>query len=174
MNNLSLAGEKVDFLCKARKFIIFDILYIEDMKPAKSLFISDKSMADIESEIFQWSDGEQIGFYELNQYDELVPIRVNEVKRHNGSKKIDSDKIFGTDTGVIALVDWNCISSFLDSFNYDDFVDTLPNYEDAQKYLKNLNSITPNSFAIISTPGLNKGYDFVGSGRYYIESDCLL
>jgi len=30
-----------------------------------------------------------------------------------------------------------------------------------------------NSFAIISTPGLGKGYEFDGSGSYIIENICL-
>ena len=173
MNILSLSGKKVDFLCNARKFIVFDILYTEDLKPAKSLFTSGKSMADIESEIFEWSDGELIGFYTLEQSNKLVSIKVEQIKYYDENDKIESDKIFGTDSGIIAFVDWNKIDTFLETFNYDDFVDILPNPDNANNYLNKVVSLIGNSFAIMSTPGLDKGYDFVGSGQYYVEKNDL-
>jgi len=174
MKNLSLTGEKVSFFCQTKKFLVFDILYIEDMQPVKSLFTSNLTIDKIESEIFEWSDGQQLGFYELDENFDFLSIEISDIKLYNSNKMIVLEKIFGTDTGVIAIVDWKNISSFLDLFSYDDFVDTLPHHEKSQKYLKDIESVIGNSFAIISTPGINKGYDFVGSGRYYIESNYVI
>ena len=176
MNTLSLYGDAVTFTVFNKKILIFDILYGGQMKIKKYLFQDPElSITKIESEIFEWSDGMLLGlYYVADQCNSIITVEINQIKYLYEEYDFDVEKIFGTDSGVICMIDYSKISMFLDIFNYDKFVDYLNiSQEMVYNYLKEIEMEIGNSFAIISTPGLGKGYEFDGSGSYIIENICL-
>lgn len=151
MNNLSINGETVSFVSKSGYFLIFDILFSEKLRDKSFLFerVSPLNIKEIEAEIFKWSDGELLGLYEANIND-VIHIEI-----------INKDKVFGTDTGVVAVIDWYSITDFLEVFDYNIFVDTYS--------ITQIQNKIGDSFAIISTPSMDKGFEFCGSGSYFIK-----
>lgn len=164
MNNLSINGETVSFVSKSGYFLIFDILFSEKLWDKSFLFesVSPLNIKEIEAEIFKWSDGELLGLYEANVND-VIHIEIKKIKNYDEDVNIDinKDKVFGTDTGVVAVIDWYSITDFLEVFDYNIFVDTYS--------ITQIQNKIGDSFAIISTPGMDKGFEFCGSGSYFIK-----
>lgn len=175
-NILSLSGETVKFSSLSKKFLVFDILHTEDLRIKKYLFLNQEySISEIESEIFEWSDGSLLGLYHLsNHFESEITIEVNQIKYFIPTENLTTEKVFGTDSAVICLIDYNQLSVFLDIFDYEDFVECLSTSESrVNEYIRNIEQSISTSFAIISTPGLGKGYEFDGSGRYIIENSSF-
>ncbi len=175
MNLLSLNGEAVTICPLNNQLLVFDVLYIEDLKPRKQLFEeSGISIKKIELDIFEWSDGSLLGFYSLKTDCESITIDIKDIKYHSSESIDESRKVFSTDSGLIAVVSWNIISAFLDYVSYDDLVDILNISPQAiSNYITKLSINIGNTFAIISTPGVKKGFDFQGSGQYIIDNECI-
>jgi len=68
--------------------------------------------------------------------------------------------------GILSIITVN-------DFDTLDTLDTLTFPTELIKYLDMLNKNLSNNFAIISTPGIDKGFDFTGSGSYIIKNDCI-
>lgn len=168
MNNISINSENVFFTSPSGYFLVFDILFSEKLRDKKKLFENKEpiNIQKIESQIFEWSDGELLALYEVNK-NSVIEIKLSQIKYYDEEYfNINTDNIFGTDTGVIVLIDWHSIPKFLDIFNYDSFIDELPL---GSFSINNSSYELNNTFAIISTPGLGKDCEFSGSGRYFIE-----
>lgn len=174
MNIISLSGEDVRLFSPSNKLIIFDILYVEDIKEKKISFDKLRPIKQIESEVFEWSDGMLLGEYNISDKCKSLNISLKDIKYYTENINVPSNNVFGTDTGVIVIIDWSSINIFLNLFDYDDFIEIITDRNEVKRYIKQISDMIGSSFSIISTQGVDKGNDFIGSGRYYIEHECFL
>jgi hypothetical protein len=174
MNIISLSGEDISLFSPSSKLIVFDILYVEDMKEKKISFDKLRPIKQIESEVFEWSDGMLLGEYNISDKCKSLTISLKDIKDYTENINVPSDSVFGTDTGVIVIIDWSSIDVFLNLFDYDDFIEIITDRNEVERYIQKISDMIGSSFSIISTQGVDKGNDFIGSGRYYIEHKCFI
>lgn len=152
-----------------------DILYSDEIKKKIDLFDNrELSISQIELMIFEWGGGTLIGEYFLSEKCGEINIEVSEIIKLIDDQSHLQSEVFSTDSGVICILDYNCMQEFLIRFNYDDFVDAVNSGNIIfEEYIKSIIKYTGYYFAIISTPGINKGFDFDGSGSFFIKNNCF-
>ena len=175
MQLISLDGETIVFNVPSKCFFVFDILYCEDLKKFKDFFEDVNFIFNLKQGNIEYCYVD-LALYFIKEECNALSINISDIKNYTIQLSDVNLNSISTDTGVIALVDKSMISLFLDLFSYDDFVDTLDTLTfptELIKYLDMLNKNLSNNFAIISTPGIDKGFDFTGSGSYIIKNDCI-
>lgn len=171
-----MQGEVVTLYSESKRLVAFDILFSEDMRKKAYLFDDPElSILQIESFIFQYGQGTLMGEYHVSADCSIINIDIHQIIKHLDSSDTAIDKVFSTDSGIFCIIDFSKIREFLSNFDYDTFIDSISeNNQVTENYVLTIVKKIGPTFSIISTPGLNKGFEFDGSGSFFIHNKCLM
>ena len=132
---------------------------------------------EVEQEVFPWSGGGVVGYFKLPKELARQPLLFNVAAIHKYSHPV-LNKLprpvarFATDSGLLILTDFCALPVLSRLLSFDELVEEPVSN---QKYLTELQEqMSMGRFYVISTPGINKGTEFVGSGRYFFSLDAFL
>jgi hypothetical protein len=168
--NYSVKGESVSFCPQGNLIFILDILYVQDIKlhisELSRCMTSFENLQNLFANIFPYSGGTSVAIYPTIP-NQGKTIAVEQIKKQEFIP--NSLKLFGSDSGIIAIVDKNIFVKFCELFNYDDFVENLSDTQH-NSFLEKINQLIGFNYAIIVNPGMGKGYEFDGGGLYSLET----
>lgn len=166
MKNISSNGEPINLEIGTIYFVI-DTLYLEDIKEEIHNLNEENFSYYIRNQIFPYLNTPYV-YYKA--CDSL--FKVDQIKKFTGDEEQVNNSVFATDTGLIIFINQHILLDVLRKhpYNFGDLVDTNSVYEFINMDYWNL--LTHNykytDFALIANPGLDSGFDFVGSGIYEI------
>lgn len=172
---LSLDGATLEIQNRSGYVILIDVLYTSDIKEnAVRLDVTsgEKSLIEdvIRLEEMSFPYGENlIGV--LPSPPSLFSLRVEAIISLPDSEEVAKQdrSVFGTDTGLIGIVDAGSFQEFVRHIDYNELVESL-DYVDMLAYVSELHNKMGGIYCgFILTPGMDSGYDFMGSGRYRIR-----
>lgn len=169
MDNISFKRNYIEFN-EGVNYLIIDALYFTCIKTymiEKGIQIKindDKTLIFPYNEIpFTWYKAESNFLY------------IHQIKKFNYSDlQLHIDNAFSSDTGLILCISEGILYSVLNDFNFDDLVDS--NSEPiCFDYWQNLtNKFQHKDIGLILPTGIDSGFEFEGSGIYYISKQNLV
>ncbi len=166
MANISLKGEDI-LLEEGKTYFVIDALYVNNIK--ENLHILDRYNVEkeIREKVFPYTETPFMSIFIPRRSDEQVKLSVSKIKRSKDGDDISLS--FSSDTGLIVFIEISRLIDFSYIFDYDTLVDsnTAPinvHYWEQIEY-----KFGSNNCGLMLSPGINKGFDFDGSGLYKIE-----
>jgi hypothetical protein len=187
MRNYSFYGEDCYIKSDSAYLVVIDILYLNELKNEVFNFETldfeefRKYLISVEQANFPQSGGGLIAFFEIPNFEKEVfyKLQIAEIKKVNyldfeDEIKQKTKSIFSTDTGFIILFEWKIWNEMVAFFEYDTLVEATGQEFVNKVYMDELGKkFGYKNFALISTPGLDKGFDFVGSGTYFLPDHFI-
>lgn len=164
MANTSLNGEDV-LLQKSRTYLVIDALYLDRIKEEIPELNRTQWETELKEKVFPYMES-PFGIIELVAGEGQEIIKIANIKQVDDAD-VDS-KCFSTDTGLIIILDKSILLDIVKQFEYDKLVDDHGEIDVA--YWSELEiKYADYCLALIMTPGVNKGFDFTGSGIYRLD-----
>lgn len=170
MANISLKGEDI-FLKTKNSYFFIDAMYLNDVKNELNSIDYDSIENDIKVKIFPYTETPFaliiIGDSGENKSDGLKQIEINKIKK-TGNEEVDN-RYFSTDTGLVVIVEKSIFLDFLKHFDYDTLVEGMSQLINISYWTDLEKRFGVYNCGLILSPGVNKGFDFDGSGVYKLE-----
>lgn len=169
MHNISLASDDV-ILNPGGSYYVIDTLYLNDIRENLPALPSDGLEAFIRQNIFP-DAGYPFALIDTHQYTEEIVVRVGNISAVSDQfAEADIDACFVTDTGLIAFIRKEIFIDLVAIFDFYDLVDVDDHHEPVNVTYWNriAGRYHPNDIALMLSPGVGSGYDFVGSGLYAV------
>ena len=174
---VSLGGEPIEVDGISEYFILIDPLYASEIRNSGdnvSLEIAGgyasvkKDLQNIDEKFFPYGGG-LLGFV-ANVSPPLV-VDVGKIKDiEHSSERFDFT--FSIDSGIVAVVAANAFPTFCQFIDYDDLVSHTESKTMIERYVSQLHQMIGGKFCgFIFSPGIDRGFDFVGSGEYQLILD---
>jgi len=163
MFNLSLDAEPLQ-LKLGITYMIIDALYINEIKNNYSKIEENNLVESIRKKIFPYTE---IPFT-LFKADQTI-FEISRIKKR---KKIfwiyKIQYCLSTDTGVLIFLNILILKNLILSFDYEELVDTPISSINIAYWSNLVSKFNELELGLILAPGLNSGFDFEGSGKYYV------
>jgi hypothetical protein len=165
MPNISTKGEDI-LLQSGKTYLVIDVLYINEIKENLNS-IDVNNLGSLKKEIFPYSDA-PFAIIAVQDGEFFKTIKVSCIKTEK-EENCDSS-CFVSDTGLIIFLNINKLSDILSHFDYNILVEeteksviNIPYWLSLEKLIGEYN------LGLILSPGINKGFEYGGSGLYKIE-----
>jgi hypothetical protein len=145
-------------------YIVIDALYINDIKEQISDLNEFNFLEEIKEKVFIYCNTPFVKYSPEKKFFTMNQI----VKFFDETTDSDNKCVFSTDTGLVLFIEEKFIKEFIQLFNYDYLVDEKDDLLNLEYWNSIISNYEFNSFGIVVAPGINSGYDFGGSGRYYL------
>ncbi|SHI35806.1 hypothetical protein SAMN02745146_0637 [Hymenobacter daecheongensis DSM 21074] len=178
MQQFSSQGTSAELQILSGHLLFIDPLYLDTIKDeyGQLQFDSLKESVDfvqmLEERFFPYGGANLLGY----KYTDQRPMFALAVQRiqffdHDDEEqeRLSIDKTittFGTDSGSLLILDIRNFEALLDTVTGEDLSDAE---DDFQPYADRINQLIGNKgWAYIRCPGVDSGFDFIGSGSYHI------
>lgn len=162
--NVSIDGEPIQ-LCVDTEYIVIDPLYLSDIKEEMSIFDMENAYEVIKERVFPYTS-EPFAEYKPNlstfSVDKIKYADPEEDERYNKNS-------FDSDSGLVIFCNKDLLQKFIVLFDYDELVESDKEIISTQYWRQKTSRFSYSDFALILAPGIDSGYDFVGSGTYTIK-----
>ncbi|AFD06142.1 hypothetical protein [Solitalea canadensis] len=164
MENISENGSSL-ILDAQKSYYVIDALYLSNINEQ----ISSLNLLDLDNEIrmkvFPFTDSPYMKFKPLRNVLSVIEIRQN-----NETIK-EKKECFDVDSGMIMLIDDKIFIEIVTKFNFGDLVDSQTSLINMVFWKGLTKQFELNQIGIILSPGVDSGYEFVGSGEYKIVQE---
>jgi len=161
--NISLKGEDV-YLNSASCYYIIDALYLNTIKEEINSINVDFIEAEIKEKIFPYLNAPFAIVNFLQSNTELEVIGVHRIKKVSDEQL--NSYCFATDTGLVIFCEKSMFAAFVQAFSYYDLIDVMNGPINTSYWQAVVSPFGSYNCALILSPGINKGFDFDGSGLY--------
>jgi len=168
MANISLKGEDI-ILEGGKSYIVIDTLYLTDIRGKSQILDKSNIEQEVREKVFPFPNTET-PFASLSipeSLEKALKFGVNKIKKGEEGENIS--KSFSSDTGLIAFIEKSLLLDFASALDYNQLVDSLQGPIDINYWAQIEKKFGSSNCALILAPGINKGFDFDGSGFYKIE-----
>jgi hypothetical protein len=164
MSNISLNGGDI-IIQSNTSFYVIDALYINDIR--KNLNDLDRSnlIEDIRKQVFPYTRTPFLE-KEFKSNHDIIKFQIKKIQK--ADRKDNCFECFSSDTGLIVFVAKFIFEHFINEFDYNEIIKTtndsinIKYWESLEEKYGGLNC------GLIFSPGINRGFDFDGSGLYKI------
>lgn len=170
MRNVSLHSERITLNPGSRYFVI-DTLYVNDL--AREDLPSVGPDAFIRDRVFSYPHAQTMFvLIDIRERSEELVVHVGDILSVTDEvAEANVDSCFVTDTGLIVFVREENLSDLVSALDFYELVDTNGAHEtvDLEYWDRIAGRYHLNDLALMVSPGLDSGYEFVGSGLYMID-----
>lgn len=159
-NNLSLKGENIELTGKSDYYII-DALYLNDVKENLDYINTRNLEQELKEKVFPFTVC-PIG--RISTSDHSISISIDKIKQISEAQVSSSS--FTSDSGLILLIRTDVFFKFLAIYNFDTLTEGLNDPVNIFYWNNVITQFPEKSCALILAPGINSGFEFVGSGLY--------
>lgn len=166
MANVSLKGQYI-LLQEGKCYFVIDALYLDRVK--QNIDSIDKSNVEeeIRARVFPYTEAPYTKICLPQTGGGQLKFEIENIKRDD-----DEDDILGSfssDTGVIIFIEESILIDFVVDFDYNHLVESgTAELINLDYWLGLEKKFGSSNCALILSPGINKGFDFNGSGFYKI------
>ena len=166
MANISLSGEDI-FLLNGKSYFIIDALYLNDVKDELAGVDIDNLETYMKEKIFPYTETPFAVISLNNSGEERRRIEIKKIKKVEYDD-IDS-RCFSTDTGLVVMIERSIFFNLLRHFDYNKLVGGLNEPINRLYWSELEGEHDAYTCGLVLSPGVNSGFDFVGSGLYKLE-----
>jgi hypothetical protein len=164
MYNISLDSEPIKLKSNTVYYLI-DGLYIDNINEGLPLLDSNDIDTEIRRKLFPYTDDPFAKFRSLSN-----EFSLSQIKDADQTEPVDNT-FFGSDTGLILIINELVFFQFIKQFNYGDLVDSDKDIID-YKYWENITmGYEFEDVGLIISAGEKSPFDFKGSGGYKVIID---
>ena len=168
MANISLKGEDI-LLEGGKSYFVIDALYLNDIKEKLPILDKFNVEQDIRKKAFPFPNTETpLASLSIPAgSSEIFRLGLSKIKTGKNDK--DPSTSFSSDTGLIVFIEKSRLLDFSRDFDYNQLVEAVVGPINISYWTEIENKFGFLNCALILSPGMNKGFDFDGSGLYRIE-----
>lgn len=164
-NNLSNSGETIELEIN-EVYIVIDPLYVENIRRGITFVNSEDIFVDIRKRIFPYTD---------TPFAEFIPsesdFKIENIKWVDCQNSVKNENsICSVDSGFLIFINKKFFADFTMVFDWGRLIIDEISYLSSVYWESISNRYPTKSIALVSAPGIDSGYDFVGSGLYRIEN----
>lgn len=161
--NISINGESI-LLDSANCYYIIDALYLNSIREELTAIKPESIEEEIREKVFPHSDAPFAIADFIQSSSKLEVIDVHRIRKVSDEQL--SSRCFATDTGLIIFCNKSIFLDFLQIFNYYDLVNAMNGPINTSYWQTLVSRFEDYSCGLVLSPGINKGFDFDGSGLY--------
>lgn len=179
MQQFSSDGSPVEIELLSGSLLFIDPLYLQEianhMPSVKSFPAGNKIhlVQQLEKEVFPYSGGRLLGYKEVAGH--TYTLHLSRLKRFDHTNKEKEQRsfrkeitAFASDSGSFLILDLANFDTLLKMLQYDDLTSAALEGRFATYQEKVNDALGNKAWAYVLSPGIHSGFDFQGSGSFYV------
>ncbi len=166
--NVSFGKDPIDVKVD-QEYLVIDALYLKEIQAKGIETNGDNFLKIIKEQVFVYPYSEFC--FAVTSFSRPT-FEVRQIKKYAENEtnhKIDKERIFCSDTGLLLIINLDIAVSLISKINYDELVNGDWDTDINIHYWRTVAApFEYSDLALILSPGINSGVDFVGGGLYYI------
>lgn len=163
MNNISFNGETIDLISNKTYYFI-DPMYLSKIRSRMSEMRNDDIDRFMIEEVFPYAE---YPFCKISIHSNYLDITQIKYVDEDDDELVEEDNLVITDSGILLICEESYIIDVIKEFDFDELLDSsvelvnrdyFSNFSSQDKYL-----------GLVIAPGMDSGFEFVGSGLYRID-----